>query len=71
MKIGLDSMNLGFVHLKKLMKIQFLSSHGGLEVEQWTDNSSLSISVGSNPARRQKDLYKSVFCNNFLMMLQG
>ena len=32
-----------------------LSSRGGLEVEQWTDNSTLSISVGSNPARRKKD----------------
>ena len=32
-----------------------LSSRGGLEVEQWTYNSTLSISVGSNPAWRQKD----------------
>ena len=31
------------------------SSRGGLEVEQWSDNSTLSISVGSNPAQRQKD----------------
>ena len=30
-----------------------------LEVEQWTDNRTLSKSVGSNPARRQKD-----FCSN-------
>ena len=30
------------------------SSRGGLEVEQWTDNSTISISVGSNPARSQK-----------------
>ena len=32
-----------------------ISSLGGLEVEQWTDNSTLSISMGSNLARRQKD----------------
>ena len=31
------------------------SSRGGLEVELWTDNSTISISVGSNPARRQKN----------------
>ena len=37
----------------------FQSSHGGLEVEQWIDNSTLSISVGSNLAWRQKD-----FCSN-------
>ena len=31
------------------------SSRGGLEVEQWNDNSTLSISVGSNLAQRQID----------------
>ena len=31
------------------------SSRGGLEVEHWTDNRTLSISVGSNLARRQND----------------
>ena len=31
------------------------SCGGGLKVEQWTDNRTLSFSVGSNPARRQKD----------------
>ena len=35
--------------------LYYLSSRGGLEVEQWTDNSTLSILVVSNPARHQKD----------------
>ena len=39
--------------------LAYLSSLGGLEVKQWTDNSTLSISVGSNPAWGQKD-----FSNN-------
>ena len=40
-------------------KIPKWSSRGGLEVEQWTDNSSLSFLVGSNPARRQKDFHSN------------
>ena len=32
-----------------------LSSHGGLVVDQWTDNRTLSLSLGSNPSWRQKD----------------
>ena len=40
---------------KNKNKNKTLSSGGGSEVEQWTDNRTLSILVGSNLARRQKD----------------
>ena len=45
---------INFAKIKNNINLAALSSRGGLEVEQWTDNSTLSISVGSNPARRQK-----------------
>ena len=38
-----------------IIYLLYLSSRGGLEAEQWTDNRTLFILVGSNPARRQKD----------------
>ena len=40
--------------VEKNLNLVKWSSGGCLEVEQWTVNSTLSISVGSNPARRQK-----------------
>ena len=48
----------GYLSVKPV-SIGKVSSRGGLEVEQWTDNSNLSISVGSNPARRQKDFHSN------------
>ena len=41
---------------KCTLTFQIRSSRGGLEVEQWTDN---STSLGSNPARRHKDFLRN------------
>ena len=40
---------------KNKLDVPNRSSRGSLEVEQWTDNRTLSISVDLNPARRPKD----------------
>ena len=36
---------LGYFQIIRLQTIFFISSHGGLKVEKWTDNRTLSISV--------------------------
>ena len=47
--------------VKRSIKLSLVtrSSHGGLEAEKWTDNRTLSISVGLNPARHQNDFRSS------------
>ena len=56
---GFDCCKGKKIYLTCHIILQRGSSRGRLEVEQWTDNRTLSISVGSNPGRCQKDFHSN------------